>query len=128
MRVQREAASAVNVELAYTPSEWLLVDPDDAPIRGGFRARLKGAYAQGTGRTAHEALEHLETALREWVGDWDADSDEFGYPALDDAKDVVNRHSEPPLVGELRTHLREGCLLAVLESAAGEPVLVNQGC
>jgi hypothetical protein len=116
----------VDLELAYTP-EWLLVDPDDAPIRGGFRARLNGAYAQGTGRTAYEALEHLENALRAWVGDWDAHCDEYGYPTLDEAKDVVNRHSEPPLVGELRALLRDGCLLAVLEAAAGEPVLVRDG-
>jgi hypothetical protein len=45
-------------------------------------------------RTARAAflLKHLETALCEWVGDWDADRDEYGYPALDDAKGWVNRH------------------------------------
>jgi hypothetical protein len=115
----------MDVEIAYAPSEWLLVDPDGPPIRGGFYARLRGAYAQGEGRTVYEALERLETALREWVCDWDADSDEYGYPALDDAKDRVNRRREPPLVGEVRKHLRDDRLLTVLKASAGDPVLAG---
>jgi hypothetical protein len=114
----------MRVEVWYTPSEWLLIEPE-APHRGGFYARLTGAYAEGVGHTAHEALVRLESELREWVRDWDADSYDYGYPALDNAKDRVNQYREPPLVSEVRKHLSGGCLLAVLEASAAGPVLAS---